>query len=527
MRRRICGILLVLLGWISVVYAQDRKEMIILFDTSVSVLPIYEDLATLVVRGVEDSSISSGDSVHLLSFDDAPVYELSHDVGESGDLSALRRYLRVLKPMGLHTDLITALNYLYNFVTQELMVNTRKTILILTDGIHDPSPDSPSYGRDEEYIRNALLEIAAKLNRQGWVIRLLGVPPALDGSTSYLPLLAKELNVEITDYDGGLDDLSGRLARVVRLSHPGELGDVGGTFQLPISLTNYDSLPVSVTLNSISSGGEELLVHSVSADLGSGESAELTPKIHLPSTMEIGSHTLEVSFNFSDGQNVQPSRGRISFYLTEIPKPRSDGRWLYSIIIVAFLLLVGVVLTMLIRRRGASTNRYQAMPSDRELSEEPSSDDEVAVLDEGRVPAGVVGTIPKKYRNTVIMRVDGQNARLAPNILKLIEGGNRTVGGKGSDFYIFLYPFPPNIARISRDEGCYTLTPLVEECFVGLDGSQANCLNRWFTITNQSGRELKIRFERWIPPLVRINRLMHSIERTGWVSLDEDELEDA
>ena len=169
--------LLVLAGPLS---ARDREEMIILFDTSVSVTPIYSDLAALVVRGIEENQIQRGDGLHLLSFAEEPVYELSQDVRTSEDIGEVKSYLELLKPMGLHTDLLMALNYLYSF-TKDLSINSRKTILILTDGIHDPPPGSPSYGRGDDYIQRALREITEKINRQGWNVRILQLDPAYAG----------------------------------------------------------------------------------------------------------------------------------------------------------------------------------------------------------------------------------------------------------------------------------------------------------------------------------------------------------
>ena len=104
--------------------------------------PYTTSSANLVLLATLETHIERGDSFHLLSFAAEPIYEFSQEIRGEEDRQKIRNYMEVLKPMGLHTDLIMALNFLYSF-TRELSINTRKTILILTDGVHDAPPGAP------------------------------------------------------------------------------------------------------------------------------------------------------------------------------------------------------------------------------------------------------------------------------------------------------------------------------------------------------------------------------------------------
>ena len=387
MKKRILTFLLMLLLLGPSLTARERKEVVVLFDTSVSVLPIYDDLTSLVLRGTLDNQIQRGDSFHLLSFAENPIYEFSQDIREEKDRERIRNYMEVLKPMGLHTDLIMALNFLYSF-TQDLSINTRKTILILTDGIHDPPPEAPSYGRGQEYVERSLREITDKINRQGWSVRILqlnaegtlsqedtlglgtvgslgdgDVPDSENNGTlsadnesggsssdgeNYLNLMSKELKAPVTPFDQQEDqeNLANRVMGVTRLAFPEELGEVGRSFIFPMEITNYGKLAVAVNLQGIHWRKINLLKDKLTGEIPPGEPKTFRAEIRLPEDMAPGTHSLELDFLFADGQKVFPSGGMVSLTLGATKFSRFDPMTLYAggALLLVVLIIVSAVL---------------------------------------------------------------------------------------------------------------------------------------------------------------------------------------
>jgi hypothetical protein len=347
--------------------AREREEMVVLFDTSVSVLPIYDDLVSLVVQGIAEKQMKGGDTFHLLSFDDAPVYEFTQTIQSSEDLVSIGRYMEVLKPMGLHTDLIQALNFLFNF-TRDLSINSKKTILILTDGIHDPAPGSVHYGRSDDYVKRSLASITDRINRQGWNVRILdinlnglsaldsegsliGVVPAdsnepsgssatsssgkvaetdsADGIASpgngaesvksgenLLSQLSQELKAPVTTFSGDNKDLAAQVMGIAGLAYEENLGDVRSNFSLTLEITNYGDLPVRPVLTGIIWDGVNILKDSGTSEIKPGMTKNIKTEIQLPDDKAPGIYDIPVIFQFSDGVKVSPQTGFLSFTLT-------------------------------------------------------------------------------------------------------------------------------------------------------------------------------------------------------------------
>jgi hypothetical protein len=89
------------------------------------------------------------------------------------------------------------------------------------------------------------------------------------------------------------------------------------------------------------------------------------------------------------------------------------------------------------------------------------------------------------------------------------------VGGGKSEFLVFLLPLPQHVADLHYDGESLTLVPRRPEFFPDYSGPLEDCLGRDIRVINARGRELSIRFERYVPPLDRINKLLHCIESPG------------
>jgi len=116
----------------------------------------------------------------------------------------------------------------------------------------------------------------------------------------------------------------------------------------------------------------------------------------------------------------------------------------------------------------------------------------------------------------LIMHVKDQNPKIGKrNIRPMHAGGRASVGGGKSAFLIFLLPVPRNLAHLHYDGIDATLVPQKPEFFPDYNSPVESCIGRDIRVVTVKGKELIIRFERYVPPLDRINKLLHCLETPG------------
>jgi len=100
------------------------------------------------------------------------------------------------------------------------------------------------------------------------------------------------------------------------------------------------------------------------------------------------------------------------------------------------------------------------------------------------------------------------------NIHFLRPGATVSVGSGGATFLIYFVPVPRRMAQLKYDGSAYNFIPLKTELFPGLSGPVLDCLGKGIPARSTRGYRFTIVFQRFVPPLDEINRLMRSI-RTG------------
>lgn len=115
-----------------------------------------------------------------------------------------------------------------------------------------------------------------------------------------------------------------------------------------------------------------------------------------------------------------------------------------------------------------------------------------------------------------VMYVEGQNANIGKRNIHVIHaGGKKTVGGGSSDFLVFLLPVPRHIADVHFDGDGLTLVPLLPAYFPDATGPIERCDEASVRIVTDSGKELSLRFERYVPPVEALNKILHCIDMPG------------
>ena len=83
--------------------------------------------------------------------------------------------LYLLYPLARTTDLIAACDYLYQYLA-DLPENRDKVVVIITDGVQNPSEKSANYGLDAEAVKTRLDAVASRIRANGWAVYIIKVP---------------------------------------------------------------------------------------------------------------------------------------------------------------------------------------------------------------------------------------------------------------------------------------------------------------------------------------------------------------
>ncbi len=101
------------------------------------------------------------------------------------------------------------------------------------------------------------------------------------------------------------------------------------------------------------------------------------------------------------------------------------------------------------------------------------------------------------------------------NVQSLSAGGQKSIGGGGSDFLMFLVNVPRRSAELHFDGEKLAFVPLRPELFPELKGNVEDCLGVEIPMISRSGYPLKLRFVAYEKPADKINRLLHCIDTIG------------
>ena len=176
-------------GYLQAQSQSDSIDMVVLVDTSESMLPYWKDTTDYIIRNILTGVLHKGDTFHLISFASQPELEISRQIESEKDIKAILARFLLLQPLGHYTDLVAAIQYLYQYVI-DLPLASEKKIVILTDGIDDPPPGSSfplraaSYAQDIKRNRQIITETAQAMRRLGWQIHIVQYPIAGSAAVS-------------------------------------------------------------------------------------------------------------------------------------------------------------------------------------------------------------------------------------------------------------------------------------------------------------------------------------------------------
>ncbi len=506
-------------------------DFVVLLDISESMLPYFDDTVNYLIGDLLKQHLAASDGFHLLTFANYPEIELTLEIEGQGEVNEALDRVLLLQPLGQYTDLVTALKFVYSY-TSSVRQDSTKKILVLTDGIHDPPPGTP-YTLSESVYKDVAAEVAEDIRRKGWDITLVQFPRGAsvdagvdDKAARGMPGAGAEAGMSASaegdttaesDTDmsaGGVDlytDLSGNLDVDVlafdgsgnadthlalgapELVFPEELGRVGYSFTLPFIVRNSSDERILVELTELVWNGVDILDGNVSVAVSPGKSSKLRAKVRIPSSVELGPLTMELTAGFADDLRIYPRTGSVSLTLKGI-RPQGEKRSMNPLPVLGYsaLGLGGIILLTFIvfAVRGLVVRTFASTG----------------------VPVHRGSRGPVRER-AIEMYVEGQNPNIGTrNVNYIRNNGSATVGGGFSTFLIYIYKLPSRIGLISRKGETYAFKQLKPDSFENTSTTVSECLGKEIVVLTENGRKVVIKFRRYVSKLERINRIMRLVD---------------
>lgn len=149
--------------------AKTNAEIVILMDTSGTILPYYEDINNRVLSEINDKFVRKGDTVHVLSFNADARYEMSQKINSEKDMSRVVSRFLLLYQLGKSSDFLTGLQYARQYGSN-LPETKEKILIIISDGIFNPPESSPYKNYTDDQIKNEIGLLAGSIRKKGWKV---------------------------------------------------------------------------------------------------------------------------------------------------------------------------------------------------------------------------------------------------------------------------------------------------------------------------------------------------------------------
>jgi len=154
---------------------QNTVDVIVLMDTSGTVLPYYEVINKRVLQSIISKFVRIGDSFHLISFNAVPRYEMSQKINTEADLSRVVSRFMLLYQLGQSADFLSGINFAGQYMTK-LSSEQEKILIVISDGIFNPPASSPYRNYTGEQVKTELAKISGSIRAKGWKVYYVKLP---------------------------------------------------------------------------------------------------------------------------------------------------------------------------------------------------------------------------------------------------------------------------------------------------------------------------------------------------------------
>jgi hypothetical protein len=523
----------------------ENIDVVVMVDTSWSLWQPFDDIENYLINSMLDQILHKGDSFSLLQFSAKTKVEIRERIVNGDSKTYIKNKVLQLKApllVGKYTDLLGAINFLYNYV-DSLPQKDQKLIILVTDGIHDPPPGSRN-DKDYQVLMKEFMEKARLIKNKGWDVHILQIPEidaktgkvkegARDKRADFLKEMARELDITIKKYSPEeKEKLLAQTTGLAQVIFPSDLGTRGRRFTVPFIIKNNGTQSTTVTLTGVRSGDTNLLdTPKVTAEVPPQAEITLNAPLVLAEELTPGAQRLPMTLVFDGDKRIIGSKGELVF--TYVPGQAADITGFFlSYILPGLGILLGlaviILLIVFIRRRPYERKFVKVV--DQAGAYTPDSTPAPSAPSGQRVETAaattVVSATPKAetahqqklkadYSHVsfpIEMVVELQKRHIGfRNIHTLHKNKPVSVGGGHSAFLIFLVPIPHHIAEIHFDGSRFIFTPLKLRFFPWLKRPLKDCLGKEISLVSEKGYEFTLSFYRYISPLKQLNALLRSI----------------
>ncbi len=391
-------------------FGQERKaDIVVLLDTSGTMLPHYTDINERVLGELCSNFVRIGDTFHLLSFAEKTAAEISQKINQQTDVQKIVSRFSLLYPLGAFSDFLNGLLYSQQYIAS-LDVYTQKVLVIISDGIFNPSKNSPyfslspadadasikksietmiSQGVYVYYIKAPFPEniplknFAGNLTNSESNLNILSDASAdndlqqnptdkiddtaeLEAMTEYASSLAEIPSVVTTELETiSQDTAEGALTNVLQLptiSCPSDLGNKRYSFTLPLTITNGSKNQIVLQLDKVVVNERNILNSTAFISIEPESSSVMSVPVNIPPSFPSGETLISAQFVFADNVRTNPQTLQWSMILVEgspfLSKlPASSFR--IFIIIAAVLACLVVLFVILWLSKKLSSTKMQ------------------------------------------------------------------------------------------------------------------------------------------------------------------------
>jgi Mg-chelatase subunit ChlD len=354
-RWTVIGLILTILG--GGLSADDRDEpvdILVALDKSLSMEEEIEAVKQYVSTHIVENLLQNGDFFLITAFYGEANVIVSDFIKGEDHKEQVESIISSIEADGRFTDIGNALDSLKDQVAKYSTPGRKKTLLLITDGKHEPPPGSKYYSKDGSYSHEYLEGMTSETQKEGWKIIVIGL-----GDDSARDL-AEALDAEYvetvespsaTELDAMIPDLTG-VIRVVgdpRFSAVNRKNRADLTLALETRL--FSEPPVikirSIALTADGHAEDNILAEPVERELLKEGETKLTMPLQLDGTLPPGSYEGTLVFGFA-GPERFPRELAVSFRVKSFLQ---NAPWVIPVGIAA-LALLGLLLFFLFRLIG-------------------------------------------------------------------------------------------------------------------------------------------------------------------------------
>jgi len=354
-------LLIVVLSLISLsVFSQDAasnaKTVVIALDKSTSMVEEIQSVKDYMLE-VVDNKINIGDNLIIIPFYGRNDMPISLTVKSVEDKNFVKNRLKKIFATGFYTDIGNALDILKAEVGKLASDTNKKSLILITDGKHDPPPGT-RYKSIEDYSSNEfLLKAREEIIKEGWKVIYLDIGGNSD------PEVVDQL---ATHYVKTEDDLSKKQLTKEMMEKMPDLAtriDINGKVVIkPINQKGESKLVIPVKIENLKNT-EVMSVNKVELEQLIIFKTDITDAPYIEKFTEDGEKKIEIPLIFSGDLKPGKYRDTIKFSFSEDTKEHFNRRieevefrinnffqnyfWLFLIIILLILALIIFALYLL------------------------------------------------------------------------------------------------------------------------------------------------------------------------------------